>query len=115
MRLVVIALFAGCVPYHVGTAQTDTGTAAGPGFRVMELNRTGHWDNAADLAQRSLAVVPTDSTVPRCELYVGLAYAQLRLGRASDATTTMTTFDQACASLRADHWVRVAAGQVRAE
>jgi len=81
----------------------------------MQLNRTGHWDEAAELAQRLLAIVPADSTVPRCELYFNLAYAQLRLGRVSDATTTMNAFDRACASLPPDHWVRVAAGQVRAE
>ena len=81
----------------------------------MLLNRTGHWDQAAELAQRLLAVVPPDSMVPRCELYFNLAYAQLRLGHTSDAATSMNAFDQACASLPPNHSLRVAAGQVRAE
>ena len=81
----------------------------------MQLNRTGHWDQAAELAQRLLAVVPPDSMVPRCELYFNLAYAQLRLGHTSDAATSMNAFDQACASLPPNHSLRVAAGQVRAE
>ena len=81
----------------------------------MQLNRIGHWDQAVELAQRLLGVVPTDSTVSRCELSFNLAYAQLRLGRASEAATTMNIFDQGCASLPADHWVRMAASQVRAE
>lgn len=84
-------------------------------MRVMQLNRTGHWDQAAELAQRLLAVLATDSTVARCELSYGLAYAQLRLERNADATATMNTFDRACAALPPDHWVRVAGNRVRAE
>ena len=114
-RLLTSILLTGCLVYRAGVAQTDTETAVAPGTHVMELNRTGHWGQAAELAQRLLAVAPTDSTVPHCELYVGLAYAQLRLGRASDAATTMNTFDRTCASLPANHWLRGAADQVRAE
>src|SRR5207237_7412183 len=115
LRRLTTVLLAACILYRPGAAQTDKGTAVAPGIRVTQLNRTGHWDQAAELAQRLLALVPPDSTVPRCELYFNLAYAQLRLGRTSDAATTMNTFDQACASLPPDHWVRVAAGQPRAE
>lgn len=110
-----IVLLAGCIPYHLRAAQRDTGTAVVPGMRVMQLNRTGHWDQAAELAQRLLAVLATDSTVARCELSYGLAYAQLRLERNADATATMNTFDRACAALPPDHWVRVAGNRVRAE
>ena len=115
LRLLTTVPLVACILCHPGVAQTDTGTAVAPGTRVMQLNRTGHWDEVAELAQRLLALVPADSTVPRCELYLNLAYAQLRLGRASDAATTMNTFDQACASLPPDHWVQVAASPVRAE
>ena len=99
LRLLTTVLLTACVLYHPGAAQTDSGTAVAHGTSVMQLNRTGRWDEAAELAQRLLAVVPTDSTVSRCELYLNLAYAQLRLGCASDAATTMNTFDGACASL----------------
>lgn len=114
LRLLSAVILAGCVVYRPSAAQTDTAVVA-PGTRAMQLNRTGHWDQAAELAQRFLAALPTDSTASRCELYYNLAYAQLRLGHAADAATTVNTFDLACASLPSGHWLRGAAGQVRAE
>jgi len=115
LRLVTTLVLASCILYARGEGQTDTATVVAPGMRVMQLNRTGHWDQAAELAQRLLAALPSDSTVPLCELYSSLAYAQLRLGRTSEAAATLRTFDQACATLPRAHWVRTAASQVRVE
>lgn len=72
--------------------------------RIMELNRSGKWEQAAQAAQKFL-----DSgnvkTVERCEAFYSLAYAHIRLDRTAAAQSTLSAYDKECRKLPPDHWL----------
>ena len=81
---------------------------------VMELNRSGGWAAAADLAD---AIAESDEPTPleRCEAYYHAAYARVRLGRLGEATSLISRFDADCAEIQTDHWVHREMAKVREE
>src|SRR5688500_16468253 len=72
--------------------------------KVMELNRTGEWEQATRLAQIFLISSEPKSPAQRCQAYFGLAYAQYRLQRSGEAQDTLTIVDRECATLALDDW-----------
>ena len=73
--------------------------------QMMELNRSGKWEQAAHLAQRFLDAKPEKSNDERCQAYYNLIYSQTRLGQIAKAKSNLTTFDQKCSQLPASNWV----------
>ena len=67
--------------------------------RLMELNRSGKWDEAAQLARDFLASGARKPVAERCEALHGLAYAQTRLDRTAEVSETLAAFDKECKSL----------------
>ncbi len=82
--------------------------------RMMELNRSGKWEQAAQAAQQFL-----DSgnvkTVERCEAFHSLVYAHIRLDRAAAAQSTLSTFDKECRKLPSGHWLIANVAKLRRE
>ena len=56
--------------------------------QMMELNRSGKWEQAAQLAQRFVDAKPEKSTDERCQGYYSLIYSQTRLGQIKQAKST---------------------------
>src|SRR4051794_21955557 len=63
---------------------------------VMALNRAGLWEQAGQLAQRTLR--STNDATERCALLADGAYALAQLVRLDAAKSTLQTFDRDCAS-----------------
>jgi CubicO group peptidase (beta-lactamase class C family) len=82
--------------------------------KMLELNRSGAWDEAARLAQDFLKAGGSRPLAQRCEAFYSLAYAQMRLSKSAEALETLATFDKECKGLR-DHWVAAETPRLRAE
>ena len=67
--------------------------------KVLELNRSGKWDEAARVAEGFLAAGARKPVAQRCEALHGLAYAQTRLGMTAEGVGTLASFDRECRNL----------------
>jgi len=66
--------------------------------RVLALNRTGEWAQAARLAEEDLSSPSASQKSPTtCLVRVGLLYARVRLGQVPEAKAALAAFDSACA------------------
>jgi CubicO group peptidase (beta-lactamase class C family) len=83
--------------------------------RVLELNRSGDWEQAARLAQTFLISGNPKSPLQRCKAYYGLAYAQNRLRRSEEAQDTLTIYDRECGKLAVDSEISGEVARLRAE
>ena len=80
---------------------------------AMELNRSGRWAEASEVAARAVA----DDASPvaaRCESLYSLAYADTRLGRLEAVAGHLATFDEMCTGAAAG-WVVAEVDKLRAE
>jgi Beta-lactamase len=90
--------------------------------QMMELNRSGRWDEAAQLAQRFIDAHPEksnaqnpQSTDERCQAYYSLIYSQTRLGLFTEARSNLTTYDQKCQHITSHNWIHGEVARLREE
>ncbi|HEX8147250.1 MAG TPA: serine hydrolase [Pyrinomonadaceae bacterium] len=84
--------------------------------RLLELNRSGEWDEAARLAQDFLTKGAQKPPAQRCEALYDLAYSQTRLGMSAEALGALASFDKECGNLPAHlAWVKAEAAKLRSE
>ena len=110
---IVLTLLAGVLLTSVAPAQEIP-----PLEQMMELNRSGKWEEAAQLAQRFIDANSEKSETSqdeRCQAYYNLIYSQMRLGQIATAKSNLTTFDQKCSHLPANNWVTVEVSKLREE
>jgi CubicO group peptidase (beta-lactamase class C family) len=107
-RLVTMILLAGVM-------SRATAQEASPLAQIMELNRSGKWEQAAQSAQRFLDAHAGQSTDERCEAYYSLIYAQTHLGRIAQAQTNLAAYERKCQSVLPSHWLSREVGKLRAE
>lgn len=88
--------------------------AAGISERAMELNRTGRWSEARELAVRELAKTGLPDR-ERCEALVLSAYSNTRLGEAEEAGRLLELLDKSCAGALQDGWVAQEAERLKSE
>ena len=81
---------------------------------ATDLNRTGEWARAAEVAQRVLDAGDV-SHAERCEAHVQAAYAYARLKEYEPAQVQIRNFEEGCADLPADGWLRAEARRLKAE
>lgn len=67
-----------------------------PVEQIRELNRSGNWEQAAQMAQSFLEAGAAKSNKEKCQTYSSLIYAQTRLGRLAQAETNQSAFDKLC-------------------
>lgn len=87
-------------------AAAATPQESSPLTQMMELNRSGDWEQAARSAQRFLDAHAERSRDDRCEAYYNLIYAQTRLRRISQAQANLAAYDRDCQNLTPTHWVK---------
>lgn len=92
-----------------------SGQEVSPLERMMELNRAGEWEKAAELAGQFLEGGADKSQPERCQARVWLAFSQTMLGQKASALSTLANFDKECGSLPADNWLHGFAARVRKE
>jgi hypothetical protein len=83
--------------------------------KIMELNRSGQWEQAARIAQRFLISSNPKSPTQRCQAYYGLAYAQSKLRRSEEEQDTLTIYDEECGKLAGNSWMSAEVARLRAE
>ena len=83
--------------------------------QMMELNRSGKWEQAAQLAQRFIDAKPEKSIDERCQAYYSLIYSQTRLGQIKQAKSNLITFNQKCADVTASNWIAGEVAKLREE
>lgn len=84
--------------------------------RVMELNRSGEWSEAARVAKDFLAASAKKPGAQRCEALHGLAYAQTRLHMTAEALGTLDSFDRECRNILPNlSWMTTETGKLRRE
>lgn len=82
--------------------------------RVMELNRSGRWREAAAAGEK-LAAAPTASDTERCGAMISAAYAHLRLRAVDAARRQLKAYDAACAGLGPEEWSSTERAKLEAE
>jgi CubicO group peptidase (beta-lactamase class C family) len=82
--------------------------------QMMELNRSGKWEEAALLAQRFINA-PEKSKDERCQAYYNLIYSQTRLGQIKQAKSNLTAYDQKCSHMPSSNWVSEEVARLREE
>lgn len=107
------------------TAGLLTGVAAAqeipPLEQMIELNRSGRWEEAAQLAQRFIdAAAESDvklerSKDERCQAYYSLIYAQTRLGQIENAKSNLINYDKNCSQIPLSNWVSGEVAKLREE
>ena len=115
--LMIVLMFLTCVLLTgVAVAQEIP-----PLEQMMELNRSGKWEEAAQLAQRFLDapeksdVMPENSKDERCQGYYSLIYSQTRLGQIEKAKSNLTAYDKKCSHLPLSNWIPVEVAKLREE
>ena len=108
-RLVVMLVLAGVA--SVATAQE----VSPPLVQMMELNRSGKWEEAAQSAQRFLDAKAEKSPDERCQAYFNLIYAQTRLGQVAQAQTSLVTYERQCQSKGLSDWLSGEIAKLREE
>lgn len=89
----------------VGTpAQEGEKRANSPLEKMMELNRSGEWEQSARLAQSFLEPGKRKPLLERCEAFYHLAYAQTKLERVANAKATLKAYNRECRKLPHTHW-----------
>lgn len=88
---------------------------AAPLTQMVELNRSGRWEQAAQLAQRFLDANAEKSNDERCEAYYHLAYAQVRLGLTERAQAGLVTYERQCRGVAPSHWLPREVARLREE
>jgi len=83
--------------------------------QMMELNRSGKWEQAAQLALRFIDAKPEKSMGERCQALYSLIYSQTRLGQIAQAKSDIITFDQKCANVASNSWVSTEVAKLREE
>ena len=83
--------------------------------QMMELNRSGKWEQAAHLAQRFLDAKPEKSNDERCQAYYNLIYSQTRLGQIEQAKSNLIAYDQKCSHIASSNWVAGEVAKLREE
>ena len=86
-------------------------TSAVSAQSAMELNRSGQWAKASEVAARAVADESSPLTA-RCEALQSLIYADIQLGRA-EAAGHLATFDRMCAEAVAGTWVETEVDRLR--
>ena len=79
---------------------------------AMELNRSGRWAEAAEVAARAAA----DASAPlgaRCEALYSLVYSTTQLGRLGAAAEHLATFDRLCTEAVAGTWIEAEVNRLR--
>lgn len=81
----------------------------------MELNRSGEWEQASQLAVDFLRTGAARPLVEQCHAYASLAYSQTKLGRGPQALGTLNHFDKECRKLPPGNWLPGFAARIRKE
>lgn len=81
---------------------------------AMDLNRTGKWARAAEVAEGVLSAGGA-SHAERCAAHVDAAYAYVRLKRHELAKGQLRQFEEGCGDLPTEDWLRAEVGRLKAE
>lgn len=81
---------------------------------AMDLNRSGEWAKAAEVADRVLSAGDA-SYVERCAAHVDAAYAYVRLKKHEVAKVHLRQFEEGCGDIPAEDWLRAEVGRLKAE
>jgi hypothetical protein len=108
--IIVLTLLTGVLLTGLATAQ-ELPTLE----QMMELNRSGKWEQAAQLAQRFIDAKPEKSKDERCQAYYNLIYSQTRLGQTEQAKSNLIAFDQKCADVASSNWISGEVAKLREE
>ena len=114
LRRFLYTAFAFCL---AGFAAARAGAQGQSAFdRMMELNRSGQWDEAARLAGEFLAAAAAKPRAEVCQARWSLAYSQARLAREADALASLAAYDRDCKGLPASaNWLDREVARLRAE
>ncbi len=110
IKKIWLAFFVGAVISAAAVAQTSS-----PLEQMTLLNRSGKWEQAAQLAEIFLNEKHSRDVEEQCQAVYSLAYAHLRLGRAAKAQAALANYDKSCRQLAPTHWISVNAGKLRQE
>ena len=83
-----------------------------PLTQIMELNRSGKWEQAAQLAKKFLETNTEKSNNDQCEAYYSLSYAQTRLGQIAKAQENLAALERKCQNIA---WLAREAAKLREE
>jgi CubicO group peptidase (beta-lactamase class C family) len=83
--------------------------------RMMEMNRMGEWEQAAQLAEQFLRDGASRPPAERCHAHASLAFSQTMLGQKTSALATLGNFDKECRSLPPGNWLPGFAARIRKE
>ena len=108
-RLVAVTLLA------VSAVTPASAQEGSPLARMMELNRMGEWEQAAQLAEQYLQNGAAKPRPERCHAYASRAFSQTMLGQKASALATLTSFDKECSSLPPGNWLIGFAARIRKE
>ena len=97
-----------CVLTGISLTGWATAQETAPLEQMMELNRSGKWEQAAQLTQRFIYAKPEKSKDEFCQAYYSLIYSQTRLGQTEQAKSHLIAFDQKCADVATSNWVLAA-------
>jgi CubicO group peptidase (beta-lactamase class C family) len=86
-----------------------------PLTKIVELNRSGKWDQAAQAAQSFLVAKPEKSLDEQCQARFSLIYAETRLGRTAQAQADLKTYEQKCQSASLPQWLEREIDKLRTE
>jgi hypothetical protein len=114
-RLFLGVVLVGCT----ASFPSDSSTPAPAGdilTHILELNRSGRWDEAAQAARQFLDSNPTASASAKCQAYHHLAYANTRLEDPEAAKEAVSQFDQQCSELPAElQWAQLEMEKLKVE
>jgi CubicO group peptidase (beta-lactamase class C family) len=100
----------------IAVAQPLSAQADSAFKKVLQLNRTGAWAEAAAAAQHYLAPSATSPQSSRvCGLREQLVYAETRLGHRDTAKAALAAFDRACSNVLIGDGFRVEVSRLRGE
>ena len=83
--------------------------------RMMELNRTGRWEQAAEMAEQFLKETSAKTLAEKCQGQAQLAYSRMRLRQGDAARSALSRFDGECRELPAGNWLKGFAESIRKE
>lgn len=110
MKRIVSAVLSSLLAAAAAGVAAQEGATPG---RMVELNRTGRWSQAAEMAEQYLKESAGRPLEARCHARGNLAYSRLRLGEAESARAALARFDEECRALPPGHWVHDFADEVR--
>lgn len=105
-----LAFFVGSIMSAATVAQTVSSLE-----QMTLLNRSGKWEQAAQLAENFLNEKQSKTGEQQCQAIYSLAYAHLRLGRIAKTQAALATYDESCRRLAPTHWISGNVGKLRQE